>query len=90
MPSLAALRLSLLEAGGCDVNWWVPLLVAVITGPVVVLLQMLRNENTNQHAESRELLHHMIIKVDDIHDDVNELKEDFKQHIKDGHGNQVG
>lgn len=82
-----ALRPSLLEAGGCDVNWWVPLVVAVITGPVVVLLQMLRNENTNQHAESRELLHHMIIKVDDIHDDVSELKEDFSKHIKDGHGN---
>jgi len=70
------------------VNWWVPLLVAVITGPVVVLLQMLRNENTSQHAESRELLHHMIIKVDDIHDDVAELKEDLSNHIKDGHGNQ--
>jgi hypothetical protein len=90
MPPSTVLTLNLLEAGGCDVNWWVPLLVAVITGPVVVLLQMLRNENTNQHAESRELLHHMIIKVDDIHDDVTELKDDFKQHIKDGHGNQVG
>jgi hypothetical protein len=71
-------------------EWWVPLVVAVITGPVVVLLQMLRNENTTQHAESRELLHHMTIKVDDIHDDVSELKDDFKQHIKDGHGSQVG
>lgn len=77
---------SLLEVGGCDVNWWVPLVVAVITGPVVVLLQMLRNENTNQHAESRELLHHMIIKVDDIHDDVADLKQDFSKHTKDGHG----
>lgn len=69
-------------------NWWVPLLVAVITGPVVVLLQMLRNENTTQHAESRELLHHMIIKVDDIHDDVVDLKEDLSNHIKDGHGSK--
>ena len=68
-------------------NWWVPIIVALITGPVVVLLQMLRNENTNQHAESRELLHHMIIKVDDIHSDVIELNLDLKQHIKDGHGN---
>jgi hypothetical protein len=69
------------------VNWIVPVVVALITGPVVVLLQMLRNENTSQHAESRELLNHMIIKVDDIHDDVSELKSDFKQHTKDGHGN---
>lgn len=67
-------------------NWWIPIVAAVITGPVVVLLQMLRNENTNQHAESRELLHHMIIKVDDIHDDVSDLKKDFSKHTKDGHG----
>lgn len=67
-------------------NWWIPIVAAVITGPVVVLLQMLRNENTNQHAESRELLHHMIIKVDDIHDDVSDLKHGFYKHTKDGHG----
>ena len=79
MPNLSGL-------GGCDVNWWIPIVVAVITGPVVVLLQMLRSENTSQHAESRELLHHMIIKVDDIHDDVSELKTDFSKHTKDGHG----
>lgn len=79
MPNLSGL-------GGCDVNWWIPIAVAVITGPVVVLLQMLRSENTSQHAESRELLHHMIIKVDDIHDDVSELKTDFSKHTKDGHG----
>ncbi len=66
-------------------DWWVPIVVALITGPVAVLLQMLRRENTQQHSESRELLHHMIIKVDDIHDDVNELKQDFNKHTKDDH-----
>jgi hypothetical protein len=67
-------------------DWWVPIVVAIITGPAAVLIQMLRRENTQQHAESRELLHHMIMKVDDIHDDVSELKDDFSKHTKDGHG----
>ena len=52
-------------------NWVVAIVVAVITGPIVVLLQMLRKENTQQHGESRELLHHMVIKVDDINENLN-------------------
>ena len=63
-------------------NWAVAIAVAVITGPVVVLLQMLRRENTQQHGESRELLHHMVIKVDDINENLN-------THIKEhNNGNQ--
>jgi hypothetical protein len=61
-------------------DWWVPIAVAVITGPVVVLLQKLRKENTSQHAESRGLLEHVVIKVDNLHDKLDD-------HIKDGHGN---
>ena len=64
-------------------NWAVAIIVAVITGPVVVLLQMLRRENTQQHGESRELLHHMVIKVDDINENLN-------THIKEhNNGNQT-
>lgn len=48
--------------------WFVPIVVAVITGPVVVILQRLRKENTSQHAESRGLLEHMVVKVDNIND----------------------
>ena len=57
----------------------VPIAVAIITGPVVVLLQKLRRENTSQHAESRSLLEHVVIKVDNLHDK-------FDNHIEDGHG----
>lgn len=56
-----------------------PIAVAVITGPVVVLLQRLRKENTIQHAESRGLLEHVVIKVDN-------LDNKFDKHIGDGHG----
>lgn len=59
-------------------GWWVPIVVAVITGPVVVLLQMLRKENTSQHAESRHLLSHVVMKVD-------KLDEKFDKHIEEEH-----
>lgn len=57
-----------------------PVAVAVITGPVVVLLQMLRKENTNQHSESRSMLEHLVIKVDNI-------DEKLDDHI-DNHNHQ--
>lgn len=57
-------------------NWAVAIAVAIITGPIVVLLQMLRRENTAQHGESRELLHHMVLKVDRVDENLN-------KHIKE-------
>lgn len=45
---------------------FVPILVAVITGPVVVVLNRLRSENTSQHAESRDLLQQVADKVDTV------------------------
>ena len=45
---------------------WVPIIVAVITGPVVVVLQKLRKENTEQHEEGRILLRVIGNKVDKI------------------------
>ena len=59
-------------------EWLVPIVVAIITGPVVVLLQKLRKENTNQHAESRGLLEHLVVKVDKVGDKLD-------QHITEGH-----
>lgn len=59
-------------------EWLVPILVAVITGPVVVLLQKLRNENTSQHAESRGILTHILHKVD-------KLDTKLDDHIKEDH-----
>jgi len=45
---------------------WVPIVVAVITGPAVVVLSKLRKENSEQHAEGRELLEAIGIKVDKV------------------------
>ena len=49
-------------------EWLIPVVVAVITGPVVVLLQQLRKENTEQHAESRSLLERVADKVEKVDD----------------------
>ena len=47
-------------------SWFVPIAVAVITGPVVVILQLLRRENSVQHAEGRDLLNRAIDKIDEV------------------------
>jgi hypothetical protein len=45
---------------------WVPIVVAIISGPLVVVLQRLRKENTEQHEEGRILLKMIGNKVDKI------------------------
>lgn len=45
---------------------WVPIAVAIITGPVVVVLQKLRKENTEQHMQGQILLRMIGKKVDSI------------------------
>jgi hypothetical protein len=44
----------------------VPIVVAVIGGPIVVLLSKVRSENTSQHAEARNLLRQVATKVDKV------------------------
>ena len=61
-------------------EWLVPIIVAVITGPVVVVLQKLRKENTDQHAESRSLLEHLVVKVDKIDDKLDAHIADPSPH----------
>jgi uncharacterized membrane-anchored protein YhcB (DUF1043 family) len=45
---------------------WIPVIVAVISGPLVVVIQRLRKENTAQHAEGRALLERVADKVDSV------------------------
>ena len=44
----------------------VPIVVALITGPAVVVLNRLRSENSSQHAEARQLLKQVANKVDKV------------------------
>lgn len=60
MPSLS-------EVAGFEMEMvWVPIVVAIISGPLVVVLQRLRKENTEQHEEGRILLKMIGSKVDKI------------------------
>ena len=63
-------------------TWLVPIIVAVLTGPVVVILQKLRSENTSQHAESRGLLEHLVVKIDNIDDKLDEHISDPTPHTR--------
>lgn len=56
-------------------------MAAVITGPVVVVLQKLRKENTTQHAESRGLLEHLVVKIDKVDDKIDHLEDKLENHI---------
>lgn len=61
-------------------GWWVPIAVALITGPLVAVINKLRRENTEQHAESRHLLEHVAIKIDKVHDKlVTHIEQDHKE-----------
>jgi hypothetical protein len=61
--------------------WWVPIVAAFITGPVVVVLQKLRRENTSQHNESRGLLEHLVVKIDKIDDKLDEHITDHNKGL---------
>jgi len=60
-------------------EWIVPVVVALIGGPVVVLLQQLRKENTEQHAESRSLLERVADRVDKVDE---KLDGHIQWHLK--------
>ena len=59
----------------------VPILVALITGPVVVVLQRLRKENTEQHAENGLLLRSIGRRVDKIGEEVHEISGELREHL---------
>lgn len=63
------------------VEWIVPVVVAVISGPIVVVLQRLRKENTEQHAENGLLLRSIGRRVDKIGEKVDEINQELHEHL---------
>lgn len=61
-------------------EWLIAIIVAVIGGPLVVIIQTLRKENTSQHAESRDLLNLVVSKVDKVD---NKLDGHISWHLGD-------
>ena len=68
-----ASTLNLLAAVGFNdmAEVWVPIVVALITGPLVVVASRLRKENSEQHAEARILLRQIGRKVDKVGEKVD-------------------
>jgi cytochrome c-type biogenesis protein CcmH/NrfF len=54
--------------------WWVPIVVAVIGGPLMWGLTKFDKRNTQQHAANMTVLH-------EIREDVKEVKGELKDHI---------
>jgi hypothetical protein len=60
-------------------EWIVPIVVAFIGGPLVVLIQQLRKENSEQHAESRSLLERVANQVEKVDE---KLDGHIEWHLK--------
>lgn len=61
--------------------WWVPIVVAVITGPIVVLMKKFDTRNTQQHGENLKVLQRIENKVDHID---TRLDDHIDYHLKEG------
>lgn len=61
--------------------WWVPIVVAVITGPLVVAMKAFDKRNTSQHAENQKVLLRIEGKVDHID---TRLDDHIDYHLKEG------
>lgn len=79
-------------------NWWVPIVVAVISGPIMFMLHRLDRNNTKQHGQNMEVIQGMRDDVREVKADVREVKadhrhiasqvdslaKDFQQHVGGG------
>lgn len=61
--------------------WWVPIVVAVIGGPLMWGLSRFDKRNTEQHAQNQEVLLRIEGKVDKID---GRMDEHIEYHWKEG------
>ena len=61
--------------------WWVPIVVAVITGPLVVVMKAFDKRNTEQHQQNQNVLLRIETKVDHIDE---RLDDHIDYHLKEG------
>jgi hypothetical protein len=61
--------------------FWASVVSAFLAGPVVVLLQRWRKENSSQHAESRMLLEEVIKNLDTVDGSVDKVSDKLDNHI---------
>jgi preprotein translocase subunit YajC len=62
---------------------WVPIVVALIAGPVMFMLHRLDRRNSDQHGKSMEVLQGIAADVVEVKADVAELKADHRHLAAD-------
>jgi hypothetical protein len=61
--------------------WWVPIVVALITGPLMVLMKRFDKRNTEQHADNQRVL----LRIEDKVNHIDERLDDhIDYHLKEG------
>jgi len=61
--------------------WWVPIVVALITGPLMVLMKRFDRRNTEQHADNQRVL----LRIEDKVNHIDERLDDhIDYHLKEG------
>jgi hypothetical protein len=58
--------------------WWVPVLVAVIGGPIVALIEKFRRENKRDHGSVMDRLD---LISSEIRHDIRQVRGDLTSHI---------
>lgn len=78
--------------------WWVPIVVALISGPIMFMLHRLDRNNSKQHGDNMRVIKEIGADVRDVKADVREVKadhrvtaakvdslaKDFQQHVGGG------
>ena len=71
-------------------DWgWVPIVVALIAGPVMWMLRRFEKRNDAQHAENGQVLASIKEAVLENRDDIREVKADVRS-LKDDHRHLAG
>ena len=75
--------------------WLSPIIVALIGGPLMLLIKILDRHNTRQHSQNMDVLQSIKSSVEEVKNEVKEVKDDVKQldarlqHHIDWHMSQV-
>lgn len=62
-------------------QWWVPIVVAVIGGPLMWLLARFDKHNTQQHNNNMKVLERIEGKVDHIESKIDKVDDRLNNHI---------
>lgn len=80
-PSVVVVTVAVM-VGSSDMDpWWVPIAVATITGPVVVLMRRFERRNTLQHDQNMETLQRIDHSVERVADQIERIDERLDDHI---------